>query len=73
MNTVTFDERLEGMRAVLWAITRVLDREFIPSRAACFELRTLANAGLQLAEAYFESPPDECRNPPCDARLSRDT
>ena len=51
------DQRLEGMRAVLWAITRVLDRDTRPSAAACFEVRTLAHAGLQLADAYFDSLP----------------
>ena len=49
------DPRLEGMRAVLWAITRILDGNARPAAAACFAVRTLAHAGLQLADAYFDA------------------
>jgi hypothetical protein len=57
MNAETIDPRLEGMRAVLWAMSRLLHGESPPSRAACFELRALTCVGLQLADDYFDSPP----------------
>lgn len=55
MHIEPVDQRLEGMRAVLWAITQILDRDTRPPAAACFEVRTLAHAGLLLADDYFDS------------------
>ena len=55
MNSETIDSRLEGVRAVLWAMSRLLDRDERLSLAVSFELRTLTQTGLQLADEYFES------------------
>lgn len=55
MNSESWDQRIEAMRAMLRVMTRALDRESPPSKAEGFELRALANAGLQLADAYFDT------------------
>ena len=55
MNCDFADPRLESVRAVLWAMSRILDQEKRLSLAAHYELRTLTQTGLQLADEYFES------------------
>ena len=60
MNSESVDPRLEGVRAVLWAISRLLDRNERLSLAARYELRTLTLTGLQLADEYFDSLQTEC-------------
>ena len=55
MNSEIVDPRLEGVRAVLWAMSRLLDRNERLSLAARYELCTLTRTGLQLADEYFDS------------------
>lgn len=55
MDSETVDPRLEGVHAVLWAMSRLLDREEKLSLAARYELKTLAQTGLQLTNDYFDS------------------
>lgn len=47
--------KLESVRAVLWAMVRILDCKERLSLAAKYELRTLSQTGLQLTDEYFES------------------
>lgn len=60
MTTDSVDPRLEGVRAVLWAMSRLLDSGERLSLAATYELRALSRTGPQLADHVCDS-----HSPPC--------
>jgi hypothetical protein len=55
MDSETVGPRLEGVPAVLWAMSRLLHRGEQLSLAARYESRTLAQTGLQVANDCFDS------------------
>lgn len=60
MSSDFIDPRLESIRAVLWALSRLLNRNEQLSLAARYELWTLTQTGLQLTDEYLDSLQESC-------------
>ena len=57
------ETHVESLRSLLWAMARLLERDDAAARASLFELRSLAAAGVRIADEALE------RHSPAEAAM----
>ncbi len=55
---MTCESDVEALRSLLWAMTRLLERDDASARASLFELRALACVGVRMADEALEHQTD---------------
>ena len=58
------ETHVESLRSLLWAMTRLLERDDDAARASLFELRSLAAAGVRIADEALERQPQTAATAP---------